>query len=434
MNYQVAFYQESWEIEGKAKTADIVEKVINNRDAAISQLRLPGGQEGNVDHVSCGIWLKVRTDHQQQAGQNTTAFVSVKDRGLHRPVPFSYIREPLKETQIRLIELVPDSWYEPLRAKLHSFDLDNAPAFYALSYVWGNPEVDDTILLGDQTFKRERITANLHAALTQMRRHDTARFIWVDALCIDQQNLQERNHQVQIMGTIFASAAQVVIWLGEATQHSSFGLQTLQYIAEGKAFEDNPPWKSKPPEVIQMGLIDVLRRAWFHRIWTVQEAALSSCKTVMICGDGSFCEWSADPASVSLFIRGLKFAAVTPDWNENGFAGSRDLGLAAVDLTGIITLLGQQLQQALKRRGVKAAALEPDLLDIAYEVKDKQSTDPRDRLYAILGLAEIRGADNVHQLRPDYAKSLHQVHEEFRQILLEAARREPLWWATAEEL
>ena len=431
MDYQVAFYQDSWQVEGKANTADIVRQIINNRDAAISQLRLPGGQEDNIDHVSCGFWLKVRTDHPRDAGQTTTAFVSVKDRGMHRPVPFSYIREPLKETQIRLIELFPGVRGETLRAKLQSFDLDKAPAFYALSYVWGSPEVQDTILLGDRAFKRERITGNLHAALTEMRQTGTPRFIWVDALCIDQQNLIEKNQQVRMMGTIFASAAQVIIWLGEATEHSSFGMQTLQFIAEGKAFEDNPPWKSNPPEVIHKGLTDVLSRAWFHRIWTVQEAALSSRKTVMVCGDGSFCEWSAAPASVSLFIRGLKFAAVTADWNENGLSGSGDLGLAGVDLTGIIGLLGQQLQQVIRRTGIKAAGLESDLLDIAYEVKDKRAMDPRDRLYAVLGLALIRGADEHHQLRPDYSKTLHQVQGDFRRILLEAAKREQEYWAVA---
>ena len=375
--------------------------------------------------------MKVRTDHPREAQQTTTAFVSVKDRGLHRPVPFSYIRGPLKDTQIRLIELLPGVG-GPLRAKIQRFDLEKAPAFHALSYVWGHPEVENTILLGHHSFKQERITGNLHAALTEIRRPGQSRFVWVDALCIDQQNLEEKNKQVQIMGTIFASAAEVIIWLGEATEHSKWGMRILQVIAEGKAFEDNPPWKNNPPEVIQKGLIDILSRPWFHRIWTVQEAALSSRKTIMVCGDGSFCEWSAVPASVSLFVRGLKFAAVTADWNENGFFGSRDLGLVGVDLTGIINLLGQQLQQGIRRNGIKVAGLAPDLLDIAYEVKDKESTDPRNKFYAILGLALIRGADQDHQLRPDYTKTLYEVQDDFRRILLETAKKEPEIWAMAK--
>jgi hypothetical protein len=96
-------------------------------------------------------------------------------------------------------------------------------------------------------------------------------------------------------------------------------MQTLQFIAEGKAFEDNPGWKDKPQEVIHKALTDILSCAWFKRILTVQEAALLSCKTVLLCSDGSACKWSAIPTCVSLFIRGLKFAAVTADWNENGF-------------------------------------------------------------------------------------------------------------------
>lgn len=61
------------------------------------------------------------------------------------------------------------------------------------------------------------------------------------------------------MGSGFASAAEVVIWLGEAPEHSYFGMQTFQYIAKGKAFQDHP-WESQPPEVIQQGLSDILSR------------------------------------------------------------------------------------------------------------------------------------------------------------------------------
>ena len=56
----------------------------------------------------------------------------------------------------------------------------------------------------------------------------------------------------------------------------------------------------------------------------------------MICDDRSFCEWTATPSRVSLFIRGLKFAAVTAHWSENGFAEAEDPGPPNVDLTGIV--------------------------------------------------------------------------------------------------
>ena len=430
MDYQVSFFQKSWEVEGNSSTADVVEDVVNTRDAAIRQLRLPATQEGNVDYVSCGIWLKVRTDRPRQS-ETTTAFVSVKDKGLHRPVPFSSIRAPLKETDIRLLELLPGTPGMPLSAHTHIVSLASAPPYYAMSYVWGNPDVVETISLGDDSFNRVRITSNLHAALCEIRRPSVPRLLWVDALCIDQDNVVEKGWAVQKMGTIFGTAIEVIIWLGEATEHSKFGLQTLQYIADGLAFEEHPPWESQPPEVLHRGLSDILSRPWFHRIWTVQEAALSSKKTVMLCDDDSFCEWSAKLYRVSLFVRGLKFAAVTADWSENGFAGAEDLGLSSVDLTGIINLLGQQFQQILRRRGYSSAGLQPDLLDIAYEVKDKHSTDVRDRLYAILGLALIRGSGDV-QLIPDYTKSLHQVQDDFRRILLGSAKQEPTFWTEGD--
>ena len=139
----------------------------------------------------------------------------------------------------------------------------------------------------------------------------------------------------------------------------------------------------------------------------------------MLCGGGLIVEWPATSHSVSMFIRGLKFAAVTAHWTEKGFAGAEDLGIRGIDLSGIINLLGQQLQQIQRRQGLPAIGLEPDLLDIAYEVKDKKCTDPRDRLYAITRLALIRCA-NV-KLPVDYTKTLHEVQEDFRRIPLDAA-------------
>ena len=421
MDYQVSFFQKSWEPRYKASTNDVIEDVINTRDAAMRQLRLPVNQEDNVDYVSCGVWLKVRTDRPHQS-ESTTAFVSVKDKGLHRPTPFSYIREPLSETQIRLVELAPGEPGTPLSGRLRVVSLTEGPPYSALSYTWGAGEIHDTILLTGSSAERHRITKNLHAALCKIRQAGIPTLLWVDALCIDQTSASERSHQVQIMGTIFANAQEVVVWLGEASEHSKFGLETLQYIADGKAFEPYPPWDSQPPEVVQRGLSDILNRPWFHRIWTVQEAALSSGITLLLCDDGSTCRWQADLEVVYLFIRGLKFAAVTANWSENGFARAEDLGLPGVDLTGMINLLGQQMQQIM-RRGLSFGATdpEPDLLDIAYEVKDKYCTDPRDRLYAILGLGLVRGSSDL-QVRADYTKTLHEVQDDFRLFLLKANR------------
>jgi hypothetical protein len=89
MDYQVAFLQDSWEVEESIDYEDVIKQVIGTRDEAIKQLQLPGSQDGKVDHVECGIWLKVRTDRPHLAA-TSTAFVSVKDKGLRARTQNNY--------------------------------------------------------------------------------------------------------------------------------------------------------------------------------------------------------------------------------------------------------------------------------------------------------------------------------------------------------
>ena len=368
--------------------------------------------------MSAGIWLKVRTDRPKPAS-TTTAFVSLKDKGLHRPTPFSFFQKPLGNTQIRLLELLPGSIGHQLSGHLRVFDLDTAPSYSALSYTWGNPEAKDVIMIGDRVDRPHSIVGNLSIALKHLWQPNSSRMIWVDALCINQNDIDERSHQVQIMGTIFGSASEVLIWLGRKTAHSEYGMMILQHLASGRGFEENSPWETLPPELVRRGLQDTLNREWFRRIWTVQEAALSSQSTTMMC-ENDVVTWQADPASVLNFVRGLKFAAVSASWAEIGLAGSEGLRLQGVDLDDIINVLEQQLQQIRRRRDRTNVMREPDLLDLTYSFKDRLSTDPRDKVFAILDLALIgglSGASGATQMRPDYSKPLNVVYDDFRRLL-----------------
>ncbi|KAF2809226.1 heterokaryon incompatibility, partial [Mytilinidion resinicola] len=84
------------------------------------------------------------------------------------------------------------------------------PSFDALSYVWGPPTSSHHILLNDHSVP---ITKNLHTVLLRLR-SDELRILWIDQLCIDQSNLEERSSQVRLMGKIYESAKEVVMWLG----------------------------------------------------------------------------------------------------------------------------------------------------------------------------------------------------------------------------
>lgn len=111
--------------------------------------------------------------------------------------------------------------------KLIQVDLEQAPAFDALSYVWGSNTSRRKILCnGIDT----AITQNLHSALKQLRLVEHPRMIWIDQLCINQDDIQERNSQVLLMCRIYRRAQGVVIWLGEEANDSDRAMDLLAYF------------------------------------------------------------------------------------------------------------------------------------------------------------------------------------------------------------
>ena len=125
-----------------------------------------------------------------------------------RPLAFG------ENTNIRLVEVLCDDlpYTNPLiTCKLHVVSLKDAPKYTALSYVWGSPETTRSVYLGATPFG---VRYNLWALLWQYQRSGCKECLWIDALCIDQGRLEERNHQVAIMGQTFSSAELVIVWLG----------------------------------------------------------------------------------------------------------------------------------------------------------------------------------------------------------------------------
>lgn len=142
------------------------------------------------------------------------------------------MREPTLDTKrpsIRLLCLDPKSG--PLiscTTSIHS--LDNASNFYALSYCWGDEEAGDPILLDE---KRFLVTSNLHAALSQLQ-ETKYRVLWIDAICIDQTNIAEKNFQVGLMGRIYSSALMTVVWLGPASHDHERLVASICSLAEAR--------------------------------------------------------------------------------------------------------------------------------------------------------------------------------------------------------
>ena len=122
----------------------------------------------------------------------------------------------------------------PLRGRLRVISLDDNPSFAALSYVWGGaPDTGHTITCYDGIGKHAdiQITLNCDQALRRIRTTIGAVRIWVDAICINQQDVLEKQHQIPLMLDIYSQARPVYIWLGQGTQKSDRAMDFITTVS-----------------------------------------------------------------------------------------------------------------------------------------------------------------------------------------------------------
>lgn len=121
---------------------------------------------------------------------------------------------PLGRNEIRLLILLPGQPGDDVKCDLQTVSLDNKPMFEALSYVWGNDKDSVPIVVQRRQWQ---IKPNLDMALRALRHSREERRLWIDALCIDQSNMNEKSDQIALMGTIYCTALRVIAWLGPST-------------------------------------------------------------------------------------------------------------------------------------------------------------------------------------------------------------------------
>ncbi|KAF1988971.1 HET-domain-containing protein, partial [Aulographum hederae CBS 113979] len=187
-------------------------------------------------------------------------------RHIHKPLP--------ADDSIRVLELLPGSPGNTLRARLLEVRLSDEPTFSALSYCWGAPKFDALLECNGQTL---HITESLATALECLRNTTEPLVIWIDQVCINQRGVTEKTRQVQLMGKIYASACEVLVWLGLPTDSSDFMLYCMD---RGTVMHADIPR-------FLCSVADFCHRPWFDRTWTVQEVVLSRREPQLLCGPRS---------------------------------------------------------------------------------------------------------------------------------------------------
>jgi hypothetical protein len=137
------------------------------------------------------------------------------------------------------------------------------------------------------------VTVNCHAALKRLRKADSARTLWIDAICINQRLIPERNHQLNIAAQIYSHASRVVIYIGEAADDSDAAMDWIRDVDMPTDFKTAPEWNYKP-KVLRPNtdMIQTLfNRHWFGRVWVLQEVRYAR-EAVVICG-GREVDWNS---------------------------------------------------------------------------------------------------------------------------------------------
>lgn len=323
----------------------------------------------------------------------------------------TYKYEPIDKDsrQIRLLTLWPGVGFEAVKVSLDNVELEEhsrpvfealsyqKPHFEALSYAWGPPAKAESIKVkgADDDHDSLFVTQSLAQALRNLRYVDKPRMLWADAVCIDQDNVAERSHQVNRMGDMYKFAARVVVWLGPEQDDSDVAVDLLadlgskvhvdwdtHDIKPSEAAKDEPHWADHhlplPYNSRQRAaVLHFVDRPWFTRLWVVQEVRLAN-EAVLGCGSKTI-RWSAlKKALWCIHAKNMSPPIPSETWQR-------------------LLTIGDVFNQSMVF----------SLHHLVRFTENLKCADPRDRVYSILAICE----DSLG-IEPDYSLTVAEVYRD----------------------
>jgi hypothetical protein len=328
-----------------------------------------------------------------------------------------YARLP-NPTSIRLLKLSPGQPNSQIVSYLEVADLELCPVFECLSYTWGTSANTSDINVNDSTIA---IRTNLHTFLHKLRKTNKTRTFWVDALCISQADLDEKAHQVAMIGRIFRQASRVLVWVGEAANSS--GVLFRPAANRLQAF-----WQDLTSERQSSAMLRrrvpiwnaFLSRPYWKRTWIIQEIILA--RTIVVhCG--------ADHANWDSLIR--------PNWPDLSFDKislhssklTKAVGSDAAKLfrSNVQTLEALAHSRLSYWRDHGSALPGTNIVFLATAFSSNECFDRRDKIYAMLSLETDE--DFRNSIGVDYGIS---VEELFARVLVALEQHWNEWLAVTK--
>jgi hypothetical protein len=311
----------------------------------------------------------------------------------------------LKEGQFRVLEILSGSDDQIVSCQLHYLEIGNKShlEYAALSYAWGDlskPRHD--IYVNGQ---RRAVTENCELALRELRRVATEEsdvmIIWIDAICIDQDNNNERSSQVLAMRDIYRNATNLVVWLGPKSDDGAdralnfcngafYCSRENELVSKAQSVAKYEKWledfETQPGYALRMACFaSLFARSWFRRVWVVQEylgAAHKGNEIMFFCGESR-----TNDAILRRVARDIFRRFDSTHWS----ASARAFDHALNDVMNSAAL-GASCFNCMLRHREEFGSSTPfktgqQFLELVLSSNSSDATDPRDRIYAHLGVA-----------------------------------------------
>ena len=356
-----------------------------------------------------------------------------------------------EKKQIRILLLLPGEFKDPICCNLLIAHLDEKPYYKALSYVWGDPSKRLPIFVNGQ---EHHITINLYRALRRIRNEIDVHVLWVDALCINQNDTNERSHQVSLMRDIFSSTEEAILFIGDHKSDASdpsytksredqkaenfdlkYWLYSTSFIrrlqSELSVLDEDIENIMEPKEVLDAfnlaytlassalqsilkgegvpraftngaakALSKVLRLPWFTRIWTVQEAVIPE-KSAIVCGSLKL-QW----------FTMMEAARLAKLWKLEKFHFSGDQKQALEELEIKVLPLRNEHEAFQDAYGSEHCRL-------LQRYQHREATDPRDKVFALLAMTY--GLTVGRLIEPDYTKNVCSIYTTICRRIIESS-------------
>ena len=320
--------------------------------------------------------------------------------------------------EIRVLILSEGHDDDLVECSMEILSLDNGAAYFdALSYVWGD-ENDTTTIFVNQL--RVAVPKSLAKCLQSLRNYTASHIqvlgqppltIWADAVCINQQDLLERSQQVQMMGDIYSSARNVVIWLGEGTEYTDYALELMNSTSFRERLNDltiSNRWPSEEEITVDVVFKQVLcKRKWWQRLWVRQEFILATKEPVFCCGC-KIIAWSHLLSCFLSFPRSWDYPSIEDKWEDYRKKVTSPTDESGADI-GIHPIALNRIRNSFGRRRALPFC---DLFQ--YLLRNSAATDPRDFIYGLLGLLNQQDRD---QITLDYELEPMKIYQQVGYLL-----------------